>query len=378
MDIEKMYNDTEQKINQLTNLEENTYMKQIFKEDKLYYMQLKEVIQAYPTYKINDSDTIYTNKLALLNGHSKNIKNINIAIDDKIKRYESYLQQNDTELTNLKQMSSNLEKSNGNLEELDLTSKRLLNDYINVFSIQRWMLWIKAIVVVFLSYILFSDAMKHEELRIYIVLWGICIIVLYGISYFQYKWSINIKLPTGAISVPMDPLTCPGNISMKCSDTIYGCCPDGVTVSDKNKLNCGCAKSTYGCCPDGSNKNEDGSCIPTTNTIEPVPCNRTQYGCCPDNSTISNPTGSNCGNTISRPPLCSRTQYGCCPDGNTISNVDRSNCVGSCSRSEFGCCPNGVTISNKDRSNCNVPICTSTKYGCCSNGTTRNQIGSNC
>jgi hypothetical protein len=378
MDIEKMYNDTEQKIKQMTNLEENTYMKQIFKEDKLYYAQLKEVIQLYPSYKINESDTVYTSKLGVLNGHSKNIQSINASIDDSIKRYENALQESDREIKNLKQMSSNLDKSNGNVEELDLTSQRLLNDYINIYAIQRWMLWIKVMVVGFLSYMLFSDAMKHHELIIYIIMWGVCIILLYVISYFRHLWATSASLPTSATSAPIDPLTCPGSVTMKCSDTIYGCCPDGITVSDKNKLNCGCAKSTYGCCPDGSNKNEDGSCLPTKISTEPIPCNRSQFGCCPDNTTLSNATGSNCGNSGSKPPLCSRTQYGCCPDGNTISNVDRSNCVGSCARSEFGCCPNGVTISNKDRSNCNVPICTSTQYGCCPNGNPRNKIGSNC
>jgi len=378
MDIEKMYNDTEQKMKQLTNLEENTFMKQIFKEDKLYYAQLIKVIQLYPSSKMTESGIIYTTKLGVLNGHTKNIQTINSTIEDRIKRFENSLKDSDREIKNLREMLSNLEKSNGNLEELDLTSRRLLNDYINIYAIQRWMLWIKVMVVGFLSYMLFSDAMKHRELIIYVILWGVCIILLYVISYFRYKWSTNISLPTSATSAPMDPLTCPGNVTMKCSDTIYGCCPDGITVSDKNKLNCGCAKSTYGCCPDGSNKNEDGSCLPNTKTTNPLPCNRSQYGCCPDNTTLSNATGSNCGNSGSKPPLCSRTQYGCCPDGNTISNVDRSNCVGSCARSEFGCCPNGVTISNKDRSNCIVPICTSTKYGCCPNGNPRNKIGSNC
>ena len=375
MDIAKMYNDIKKQINETTNLEENTYMQQLLKQDKLYYTQLDSVIQSYPTSKLSDTDTVYTTQLSALNGISKTIKNLDASIHDKVLQNTRKLQQSDTEISNLKQMYSNLDKNDGDMEKLDLTSRRLLNDYVNIYATNRLVLWIKVIIVGFLSYILFSDALKHPELRIYILLWGICIILLFVISYFRYKWATRTTLPTSATSQPESVKTC-SDIppSLTCSATEYGCCPDGVTVSDKNKLNCGCANSTYGCCPDGSNRKQDGTCSRT----EPVPCNQSQFGCCPDNITLSNSTGSNCTSKSTRPPLCSNTQYGCCPDGNTVSNADRSNCVGSCAYSEFGCCPNGVTISNKYRSNCNVPICSSTKYGCCPNGTTRNQIGSNC
>ena len=362
MDIEKMYNDTNQKLNQTTDLEENNYMKQLLAQDKLYYKQLQEVIQLYPSYKLSDSNTVYTTQLSALNGISKTIKSLHTTVQNKVLQGNRNLQQSDTEIKNLRKISSNLDKSNGNMDELDLTSKRLLNDYINIYSTNRLMIWIKGIIVCFLSYILFSDAMKHPELRIYILLWGICIILLFVISYFRYKWATSTSLPKSATSQPAAPTTC-NDIppAMTCTSTEYGCCPDGVTVSNKDKSNCGTVNF-----------------VGSTNTSEPVPCNQSQFGCCPDNITLSNSTGSNCTNKISRPPLCSRTQYGCCPDGNTVSNADRSNCVGSCAYSEFGCCPNGVTISNKDRSNCNVPLCSSSKYGCCPNGTTRNQIGSNC
>jgi len=373
MDIEKMYKETEQKIKQASHLEENTYMEQILKEDKKYYTQLNEVIDIFPISKLQETPTIYTNKLTMLNSVSNNIQKIDKSIQEKVTRFESALQQNEKEIKNLRQMLLHLEKSDGDISQLDLTSKQLLNDYIHIYSTQRMMIWIKGLIVCFLTYILFSDASTHPELRIYILLWGVCIILLFILSYLRYKWATRTSLPESATASPSSSTT-----PMTCTDTTYGCCPDGVTVSDKNKLNCGCAKSTYGCCPDGSDKNEDGSC-PTVETIDnTIPCNQSTYGCCPDNRTLSNSTGSNCNNKSTQPALCSRTQYGCCPDGHNVSNSDRSNCVGSCAYSEFGCCPNGVTISNKDRSNCNVPICTSTKYGCCPNGTTRNKIGSNC
>ena len=340
MDIEKMYNDTKKKINETSNLEENTYMQQLLKQDKLYYTQLNETIKIYPSSKIADTDSAYTTQLSKLNGISKTIKSLQSTIQNKVIQNNRTLKHNDTEIKNLKKMYSNLEKNDGNMEELDLTSQRLLNDYVDIYSTQRIMIMIKGIIVCFLSYLLFSDAMKHPELRMYIVLWGICIILLFVISYFRYKWATSTSLPTSATKQPAPPITA-NDITQPFSDNFKTECPTAMTP-------------------------------------EPAPCNQSQYGCCPDNITISNSIGSNCNNKSSRPPVCSKTQYGCCPDGHSVSNADRSNCVGSCASTEFGCCPNGVTISNQDRSNCNVPICSSTKYGCCPNGTTRNQIGSNC
>ena len=370
MDIEKMYNDTKK---QISNLEEN-YMKQLLKQDNLYYKQLNKVIEIYPSSQLSETDTEYTTQLSSLNGISKTIDTLHSTLQDNVQKNDRNLKQSNKEITNLKKMSSNLD-TNENIDELDLTSKRLLNDNINIYSTNRQMIWIKGILVAFLSYILFSDAMKHPELKIYIILWVICLLILFVISYFINKWKTSTRLPTSATSGPVEASSTCSVPTLSCNNTQYGCCPDGVTASDENKLNCGCAQSTYGCCPDGSNKTADGCVLAS---INPVPCNQTTYGCCLDNVTISNSTGSNCNNKSTQPPTCSTTQYGCCPDGSTTSNSDRSNCVGSCAFSEFGCCPNGVTISNKDRSNCIVPMCSSSKYGCCPNGTTRNKIGSNC
>ena len=240
MDIEKMYNDIKNQINETTNLEENTYMQQLLKQDKLYYTQLDSVIQTYPTSKLSDTDTVYTTQLSALNGISKTIKNLDASLHDKVLQNTRKMQQSETEITNLKQMYSNLDKNDGDMEKLDLTSRRLLTDYVNIYSTNRLVLWIKVIIVGFLSYILFSDAMKYPELRIYILLWGICIILLFVISYFRYKWATRTSLPTSATSQPESVKTC-SDIppSLTCSATEYGCCPDGVTVSDKNKLNCG-------------------------------------------------------------------------------------------------------------------------------------------
>ena len=360
MDIEKMYRETQQKIKQASNLEENTYTDQLLKQDAMYYRLLNEFIEFYPIYKTNDTSknrTTYNQKLSNLNGISTNIQKIHKIIKDKIQIFTASLTSVQTEIEGLKEMLSNLEKNNGDLEELDLTSKRLLNDYTNVYTNQHIIVWLKGILVSFLLYKLFSDAFKYPEIQKYIYLWGICLVILFIIQYLIYTWNNNVAMPDSMAQDTGSKTTAP----MTCNDTEFGCCPDGITASTKNKTNCPAIN------------------VPQTAQVNSaVLCNESTYGCCPDNITISNEFGTNCNGSTTRPPLCSRTQYGCCPDGNTVSNSDSSNCVGSCAQSLYGCCPNGVTISNKNRSNCNVPTCASTRFGCCPNGTTRNQNGSNC
>jgi len=375
MDIEKMYEDTKRKIKQTTVLEENTFTKDLLKQDRSYYKMLNNLIQFYPIAKTEDSPenhTTYATKLSELNGISKMIQTLTKSIQGKVELFDTNLKQSNRDITNLKEMYSNLATNNGDLEQLDMTSKRLLKDYVRIYSTQRILVWVKSIIMLYLLYRLVTAAMKYTQIWTYVFLWVVGIILLFVVNYFYIKWQNTISLPDSATLDNDTKIS-----AMSCQDSEYGCCPDGITPSVKNKLNCGCAESTYGCCPDGANKNEDGSCAPFSN-LPSIPCNQSAYGCCPDRMTISNSTGSNCSSKRIKPPLCARTQYGCCPDGNTKSNVDRSNCVGSCAGSEFGCCPDGVTISNEDRSNCNVPNCASTRHGCCQNGTARNINGSNC
>jgi hypothetical protein len=379
MNIDKMYEDIQQKIKQSTNLEENKFTEHLLKQDKSYYTLLNDLIQFYPIDKTTDTlqtNNTYAIKLSSINGVSRQIEKIMKMLDEKINIYNSKIKQEEREISNLKQVEQNLIKNNGNLENLDFTSKKLLSDYLNEYTIYRIMFWVKLIIVLFLLYQLFSPEQNERDEKFktkYMIGWVAVMIVLFILSYLKYTWNTYTTMPKSASG------TSTTTTSMTCSDTEYGCCPDGVTPSVKNKLNCGCAKSDYGCCPDGSNKNQDGSCI-TQITLphQMKPCNQSTYGCCPDNVTLSNATGSNCLQKQSKPPLCSRTQYGCCPDGHTVSNVDRSNCVGSCAFSEYGCCPNGITISNKDRSNCNVPTCATSKYGCCPDGSISNRTKSNC
>jgi hypothetical protein len=51
MDIDKLYEETQQKLSQNYDLEENDFLKQILAQDNAYYNALSDVIEFYPTYK---------------------------------------------------------------------------------------------------------------------------------------------------------------------------------------------------------------------------------------------------------------------------------------------------------------------------------------
>ena len=381
MNIEKMYKDIQQKLKNTSNLEENTFMGKLLKQDKLYYKFLDDLIQYYPTNKIEDSvksNNMYAIKLSSINGVSKQINTIIDIINEKINTLKNKINQANYTIADLKKINHNLTENAGDLNNLDITSKKLLTDYLTDYNITRQIFWIKLLIVILLAYELFStEANVHDEnfKTTYMIIWGVTMCALFLFSYAKYVWANYASLPKSASAKAIEstsPLTC--------SSSPYGCCPDNITSADKNNMNCGCNESVYGCCPDGSNRNADGSCGLSEKMLSKssIPCNQTMYGCCPDNITLSNSTGSNCTKFPTNAPLCARSQYGCCPDGRTVSNVDRSNCVGSCAFSKYGCCPNGVTISNKDRSNCNVATCASSKYGCCPDGSVSNKRHSNC
>ena len=379
MNIEKMYNDIQQKLKNATTFEKNNYMENLLKEDKLYYKFLDDLIDYYPINKTEDSlktNNMYAIKLSSINGVSKNIDSITKIMNEKIMTLKTKIKQSNYTISNLKKVNQNLTENAGNLNNLDNTSKKLLSDYLTEYNITRLMFWIKLLIVLLLAYELFSaEENEYDESfkTTYMIIWGITMGALFLFSYAKYVWTNYSSLPKGGAAKATkstDPLTCSGSL--------YGCCPDNVTTATKNKLNCGCNESAYGCCPDGTNRNQDGSCITETMNTDMLDCSQSIYGCCPDNITLSNSTGSNCTRMKTNAPLCSTTQYGCCPDGNTVSISDRSNCVGSCAFCKYGCCPNGVTISNKDRSNCNVPTCASSKYGCCPDGSVSNKTKSNC
>uniref|UniRef100_A0A7E4W9T4 Papilin n=1 Tax=Panagrellus redivivus TaxID=6233 RepID=A0A7E4W9T4_PANRE len=184
---------------------------------------------------------------------------------------------------------------------------------------------------------------------------------------------------------------CPEFIQGACNETQYGCCPDNVTLArGPNLEGCGepsCAASLYGCCKDRKTiafGTHYAGCERSS-----FPCELSPHGCCPDGETAAlgkNGTGcgANClvtkfgccpdGSTVAKGANnegcgCEFAQYGCCPDGKTAAlGVGFQGCPSTCAQSTFGCCPDGKTTA-RGKNNDGCP-CQYTRWGCCPDGET--------
>ncbi|KAA0711513.1 Papilin Precursor [Triplophysa tibetana] len=96
-------------------------------------------------------------------------------------------------------------------------------------------------------------------------------------------------------------------------------------------------------------------------TTVPPHCSQTRYGCCPDGVTLAGgPQRQGCAQDADQ-PSCTRSRYGCCRDGVTVAQgPNKEGCLESwlrwpltkdpvpsaptdCHSSNFGCCYDGVT-----------------------------------
>lgn len=197
-----------------------------------------------------------------------------------------------------------------------------------------------------------------------------------------------------------DNLGCPSPDS--CASTLYGCCPDGITVAKGEKfVGCDfvpaheCLTSEYGCCPDGT-KSAEGSgyegCsledeITATITDAPViddigsglDCSDSLHGCCADGITQAlGPDQEGCPENITSPATptptgvtildCEAGPFGCCPDNITFAlGSNGEGCETPTSEA-----PTSETLQAIDETD-PTPIaldCDSSVFGCCSDGLT--------
>ncbi|KAF4523767.1 hypothetical protein B566_EDAN013595 [Ephemera danica] len=158
---------------------------------------------------------------------------------------------------------------------------------------------------------------------------------------------------------------------IKCTETPFGCCNDGITkAKGPFKKGCKhpetCKESKHGCCDDGVSP----ALGPDAHGCPTIACTETLFGCCPDGQTEAQ--GNDNEGCKVEPP----TPFGCCSDGETTAtNEEKSECP-KCETSKFGCCPDGEQFAKgEDNKGCDikedekptvVPLeCINSIYGCC-------------
>ncbi|XP_062596568.1 papilin-like [Saccostrea cucullata] len=107
----------------------------------------------------------------------------------------------------------------------------------------------------------------------------------------DYMINMYPEFNNGRGSGPKSSIMAKTRTLVLCDDSIYGCCPDGITAaSGKNYEGCDsdpCKNSRFGCCEDGVSEatgpNFEGCDLDGRPSGDF--CNETVYGCCPDGET---------------------------------------------------------------------------------------------
>ncbi len=167
-----------------------------------------------------------------------------------------------------------------------------------------------------------------------------------------------------------------------CEDTRYGCCQDGFTTSQGAKFQgcppTNCENTLYGCCNDGetpaSGFGENTKCD------ENKKCKSGPFGCCPDGRTFSQGPKKqgcfSCPEEVFVCDECEKTEFGCCPDLQNAAtgpefegcpDEDGSGAYEDCTLTDFGCCPDGITKAKGENfKGCEKATpCKNAKWGCC-------------
>jgi hypothetical protein len=179
--MEKMYDAVQRKIKSLTIQEPNPYFERKMRLHKKYMVQLDKVVQAYPGYKAGISND-YDHQLSLLNGITKQIGALQKEVKEKTQRFERSVDMGDIDIQKLKKVEANL-KTFTSMDDLDLTSKRMLEDHTVQYNQQKLLFWIKLGIIVVLSIELIRKA-KYRQLGLLI---GVTLLLsLLYLGYLKY------------------------------------------------------------------------------------------------------------------------------------------------------------------------------------------------
>jgi ribosomal protein S15P/S13E len=177
--MEKMYSDVQRKIKSLNVQEPNPYFDRKLELHKKYLDQLDKVVEEYPAYKA-EAPNHYDQQLSLLNGITKQIGMLKKEVKEKTGRFERSVNMGDVDIQKLKKVEANLQKFTSR-DDLDLTSKRMLEDHIHEYNRQKLLFWIKLGVVI----LLIIDLLHEEEYTKTGILVGVTLV--FSVIYMLYK-----------------------------------------------------------------------------------------------------------------------------------------------------------------------------------------------
>jgi hypothetical protein len=153
--------------------------KQKFLDEK-FKLQLDKTMDDYPSYKINNNDQ-YPTELALLNGTTKKIRELQSKINIKNINLERSIKYEGSEIEQYKIIEKNLENMTS-IEDLDATSKQMLADSVSEYRQYTIVFWIKVIFILAIV----ADLVRYKRKDRSFVILGIFLLIYF--IYVVYKY----------------------------------------------------------------------------------------------------------------------------------------------------------------------------------------------
>jgi len=160
-------------------------------ENKLhndYVEQLNKTMAEYPSFQLG-TENKYSDELSKLNGITKELQNLQTVVRDKTTEVDRLIEQGDVDIRKSKKIYRNLSNYTS-YEELDITSKRLLNDAKQEYTKEKIVFYIKVIVILFLCNLLYQRIRVRSWIETIGVI-GITILLFLAATIYRFYTSTS-------------------------------------------------------------------------------------------------------------------------------------------------------------------------------------------
>jgi hypothetical protein len=154
---------------------------------KSYVEQLNVTMKEYPSFQM-EKPSKYSEELSKLNGITQQLTDLNATVNEKTVALDRTIAQKDTDIENLKKIEGNL-STYTSYEALDITSQQLLADAMQEYTQEKLVFCIKALVVLYLVYLLYHRVKLGSWIETQVVMVGsvLLFIACYLYLYFTGK-----------------------------------------------------------------------------------------------------------------------------------------------------------------------------------------------